>query len=501
MQNHFSAVIERFNSCSVLVIGDAILDTYIRGAAERLCREAPAPVLTVLAQDHSCGGAANTAINLAALGAKTFLLTAVGCDENGRSLLHLLRNHGVRTHCVVQDAAKATLAKKRITAAGTILLRLDEGQKEPVSEVVEAKLCRSMTTIYPRIDAVVISDYGYGLLTEGLLRQLANLQDQHAKPLIVDSRELPRFKRFAPTLVKPNYEESLQLLGLPKAEPGQRVYQVTQGENAYYQRTGAKSVAVTLDSDGAVLLRPGCKPHHLLAVPRDNKNSVGAGDTFLSAMTLALTVGADALMAAEVGAGAAAVVMQKEGTSVCMNDELKSYFNDNPKFAPSLSWLADKVRGWKNEGKRIVFTNGCFDILHTGHISILSQAKALGDVLLVALNSDESIRRLKGKDRPINTLKNRIIVLSALQSVDYLITFDQDTVTDLVKAIQPDFFVKGANYSSDTLPEATLVEQIGGKVIFFPLHEGDSTTKLIAKICAVGSYSTAETTAVEGRMI
>jgi D-beta-D-heptose 7-phosphate kinase/D-beta-D-heptose 1-phosphate adenosyltransferase len=248
------------------------------------------------------------------------------------------------------------------------------------------------------------------------------------------------------------------------------------------ERTGAACVAATLDADGALVFRPGQRPVRLDAVPRDNKHSIGAGDTFISALTLALACGQDGRQAAELGAAAAAVIMQKEGTAVCTNEELKACFRSNPKRVYDLKALAELVRARQKAGKRVVFTNGCFDILHTGHVTLLNKARALGDLLIVGINSDASIRRVKGKDRPINTLEDRLTVLSALQSVDYLVSFEEDTALALVEALRPDLFVKGATYSGITPPEAAVVESYGGQVLVFPPFSDGSTARLIEKI-------------------
>jgi D-beta-D-heptose 7-phosphate kinase/D-beta-D-heptose 1-phosphate adenosyltransferase len=199
-------------------------------------------------------------------------------------------------------------------------------------------------------------------------------------------------------------------------------------------------------------------------------------------MTLALACGQDGRQSAELGAAAAAVIMQKEGTAVCTNEELKACFRSNPKRVYDLKALADLVRARQKAGKRVVFTNGCFDILHTGHVTLLNKARSLGDLLIVGINSDASIRKVKGEDRPINTLEDRLTVLSALQSVDYLVSFDEDTAISLVEALRPDLFVKGATYSGKMLPEAPVVEAYGGQLVIFPPFSDGSTARLIEKI-------------------
>jgi D-beta-D-heptose 7-phosphate kinase / D-beta-D-heptose 1-phosphate adenosyltransferase len=229
------------------------------------------------------------------------------------------------------------------------------------------------------------------------------------------------------------------------------------------------------------LFEKGKNPYRLYSEPQDNRRSIGAGDTFISALALAITSGADYKLSSEIGAAAASIILKKEGTVVCTSNDLKDYFNENPKYVADLKELSDKLKELKSEGKKIVFTNGCFDILHRGHVNFLNHAKAYGDVLVVGINTDESIRRVKGEERPINTLEDRIEVLSALHSVDYLISFEEDTSAELVKALSPDFFVKGGTYTIESIPEALLVKQMGGEVKVIP-STNHSTTSLIHKI-------------------
>jgi D-beta-D-heptose 7-phosphate kinase/D-beta-D-heptose 1-phosphate adenosyltransferase len=221
-------------------------------------------------------------------------------------------------------------------------------------------------------------------------------------------------------------------------------------------------------------------------VPEDHRKAIGAGDTFISAITLAFCSGASAQQAAEIASAAAAIVIRKDGTVVCGLNELKLHFNENQKYSLSLDDLKRKVQEMKNEGKQIVFTNGCFDILHRGHINFLNKAKDFGDILIVGINNDKSISRIKGKDRPINNLEDRIAVLAALHQVNYLISFSEDTPEEIIRVLKPDVFVKGGTYTVDSIPEAQLVKQLGGEVKIIPFALKRSTTQLIKKIRDTG---------------
>jgi D-beta-D-heptose 7-phosphate kinase/D-beta-D-heptose 1-phosphate adenosyltransferase len=246
--------------------------------------------------------------------------------------------------------------------------------------------------------------------------------------------------------------------------------------------TGAQKVAVTLDVDGVLLLEEGKKPYRILSVPQDNKNSIGAGDTFISALTMALALKAESFIAAEIASAAAAVVVKKDGTAGCTNQELKSYFNTVPKYITSTTELSTVVKELRKNGKKIVFTNGGFDLLHKGHISILNKAREAGDVLIVGVNSDESIRKLKGPARPINSLEDRLTVLAGLQSVNYLISFEEESPVQLIKAVHPDVFVKGGNYTENTIPEAALLKRLNCEVKIVPYKEEHATTQIINRI-------------------
>jgi D-beta-D-heptose 7-phosphate kinase/D-beta-D-heptose 1-phosphate adenosyltransferase len=261
-----------------------------------------------------------------------------------------------------------------------------------------------------------------------------------------------------------------------------RAGQVSLHAKKLFEVTGAHKVAVTLDADGVVFLEKGKEPFRIVAVPQDNKRAIGAGDTFVGAMTLALASKVKGEIAVQIAAAAAAVVVQKDGTVGCTNSELKAYFTSVPKFITDSGQLAEIVSELRKQGKRIVFTNGCFDIIHKGHISLLNKAREAGDVLIVGVNNDNSIRKLKGPERPINNLEDRITVLGGLRSVDYLIAFEEESPVQLIKEVHPDVFVKGGTYTETSIPEAPLLKKLGCQVKIVPYLEEHSTTSIINKI-------------------
>lgn len=482
MKKEIQDLIRTFKNLKVLVVGDAILDTYIKGVTDTICREAPVLVFKTQTEDNQCGGAANTAINVAALGGETYLLTVVGKDAGAHELVEVLRKNKVHTEYVIRDKTRKTVAKKRITASSNILLRVDEGTVTDISTACQQELSERVTELFPYIDVIILSDYGNGVITGSLLNTIKGLTASCFKPVIVDARELLRYKQISPTAIKPNYEEALKLLGISKAAPHERVKQILQQGKKIMELTGTRMAAVTLDTDGVLLFEKGKKPYAISCVPRDHKNAIGAGDTFTAALALAVACGGKSETGAEVAAAAAAIVVEKDETAPCSDNELIAYFNAVPKYIPGIEHLGSVVRQLKKQGKKIVFTNGCFDILHKGHITFLKKAREAGDVLIVGINNDESIRKLKGPGRPINNLEDRVAVLSGLQSVDYLIPFSEESPVRLIKMIHPDIFVKGGNYSESTIPEAALLKKLGCVLKIIPCGNDHSTTSIINRI-------------------
>lgn len=474
-------LLERFAGTRVLVIGEAMLDSYLEGSTGRLCREAPVPVVNLADRRDLPGGAANTAVNVAALGGRVSFLSVAGDDFEGKTLRSVLRERGVAARDVIVDRGRRTLAKHRVVADGQILVRYDQGSTSPIDEDVEARLIRRLDALFPSVDAVLISDYAYGVLTPAVVSALERLQDGHEKVIVADSRRLPVYRKLGCTAVKPNYEEACHLLGLPGRASDRRQEVAARGRKLL-ELTGARAVAVTLDSEGTVVLRRGRSPAFVEAPRFPHASVAGAGDTFSAAMTLALAGGADPETTAKVASSAASVVVAKDGTATCGVSELRQALSGTGKFVTDVDLLAAWVEGCRRDGRTIVFTNGCFDILHSGHVAYLHAAREQGEVLIVALNTDDSVRRLKGPERPINGLEDRARVIGALSCVDYVVPFDDDTPAALIRALRPDVFVKGGDYTEETLPEAPLVRDLGGRVAFMPFVDDRSTTQVIARI-------------------
>lgn len=482
--NEFLHVIERFSSKKILVIGDFILDVYLKGTSRRLSPEAPVPVVDVTEKIEVSGGAANAACNLSALGAEVTFLSVIGKDEEGNKGIKSMKDAGINISNVIRHPHRQTITKTRVMAGFHVLTRFDYGTDTCLESDEEQALVNYLMHHYQLFDAIVISDYNKGVITEKVLEALKELQSSSPRFVAVDSKRLSFFKTLKPTLVKPNYSEMVQLLEVPYQQNDRPEYVRAHGKQIF-KHTQADLIAVTLDEEGSVIFKEGEFAHRSFVPQASKSNAIGAGDTYVSAMTLAAISNASIPVMADLATMAAAIAVKKDCTIFCNNKELKGYLAIREKFVSSLSELEHLCMLYRVQGKRIVFTNGCFDILHSGHVSYLNRAKELGDILIVGVNKDESIRRIKGPQRPINPLIDRMLVLSGLRAVDHIIAFGEDqddTPVPLIKVVKPDIFVKGGDYTLEKLPEAETVTEVGGKIVFLSLVADHSTTKIIEQI-------------------
>jgi D-beta-D-heptose 7-phosphate kinase/D-beta-D-heptose 1-phosphate adenosyltransferase len=480
MSSQLSDIVRRFSMLNAVVIGEAMLDRYSTGQGKRLSVEAPVPIVDNCSTLNFAGAAANTAINLRSLGARVTYVSAVGDDSDATALQEILMQHNVNVNHLHRVGARQTLSKHRVFASSQMIARFDHGTTTELDRDTERNLTSKLDHLVPDADVVVLSDYGYGIFTPRLIEHLARLLRRNPCCVAADSRRLPLFASLVPTVVKPNYREAVQLLNIEEKTSG-RARQLSRFGPQLLELTAARTVAATLDEGGAVVFEDGHRPFRTTADPKPHSQAAGAGDTYLAAFALALASRADTKSAAEIAASAASVVVEKTYTAACSTDELlmaigaKSTAND-------LAGLAVQMERYRQAGRRIVLTNGCFDILHRGHVAYLERAKSLGDVLVVGVNSDSSIRQLKGPSRPINCLEDRLGVLAALSCVDHLVSFDETRPDHLVEAIRPDVFVKGGDYTRRTLPEARLVEALGGRVVILPYLADHSTTDIVQRI-------------------
>jgi D-beta-D-heptose 7-phosphate kinase / D-beta-D-heptose 1-phosphate adenosyltransferase len=481
-------LINHFSDLKVIVIGEAMLDTYIHGITERLCREAPVPVVAIDDREYVPGGAANTAVNVAAMGAQVAFLSVLGDDPEGTHLLEALQKRLVGIDHIWREEGRITLAKNRLVAESQMVVRFDQGSTGDLSPKMEQALIDKLFELYNWCDALIISDYNYGILTPKVIQAINRLQNEHPRLLVVDSKRLSQYKNLNITAVKPNYDELLSLIGNRKLKGSNRVDSILANQGLIMKLAKAQIVAVTLDQDGAVIFEEGREPYRTYASPMPHSYAAGAGDTFVSALTLGLAANAHTPAAAEIASAAACIVVRKDGTASCAREELIEHFLTDEKYVADAFQLAARMAFYRRQGRKVVFTNGCFDILHRGHITYLNKAKEYGDILVVGLNSDESVQRLKGQDRPINKLEDRGQILSALSCVDHIIPFHEDTPEEMIKIIKPDVFVKGGDYTLKTLPEAPLVKKLGGQVVILPYVQDHSTTGIIERIKQIYAY-------------
>jgi rfaE bifunctional protein kinase chain/domain len=315
--------VDAFGGLEVLVVGEAMLDSYLEGTAARLCREGPVPIVDVAGRRDVPGGAANTAANVHDLGGRVTLLSVVGDDAEGERLEGALRARGVSTDQVPRQRGRRTLAKQRVVADGQLVVRFDQGDTDAIDAETERDLLDRLERLLLRCDAVVVSDYGYGILTPSVIRAIAAHQERSPKVVVIDAKDLPSYRGVRPTIVKPNYAEAVQLLDArPRRGADERVRQLIACGDRLLDLTGARMAAVTLDVDGALLFERGRPPYRTYAEPTHHSRAAGAGDTFVGALALALAAGADPPIAAEIASTAATVVVAKEGTATCSGDEL-----------------------------------------------------------------------------------------------------------------------------------------------------------------------------------
>jgi D-beta-D-heptose 7-phosphate kinase/D-beta-D-heptose 1-phosphate adenosyltransferase len=464
----------------VTVVGEAILDRWQRGGAKRISREAPVPVVEVDGEEpEECpGGAANTAVNLASLGARVRLVTAIGDDADGRRLRQLVSQAGVDTSGFVVRTGSPTPSKTRILAGDQILVRVDHGVHEHLSVADRALLHERLREHDPE-SVLVVCDYGTGLLDAATIELLAGLP--RPRTILVDAHDLRPWAALRPDLVTPNSVETELLLGRTLPAHG-RPEAVGAAARDVLTASGAAAAVVTLDTDGTVVLERGEPTHRTYARPAPEHQASGAGDTFAAALAAASAIGADLRAAAGFAQRAADVVVARPGTSVCTLADLTSDGSETGSAPLSPEQLRAALQAERLRGRTVVFTNGCFDVLHLGHTRHLRQAKDLGDILVVALNDDDSVRRLKGPGRPVNPLEDRVAVLESLGCVDYVTVFPEDSPVGLIAALEPDIYAKGGDYSPEMLEETAVVRAHGGEVRILEYIPAHSTTQIVNRI-------------------
>ena len=480
--HNLEAALASLPDARVLCVGDVMLDRFVYGVVDRVSPEAPIPVVKIEADKEVLGGAGNVVRNVAALGGHATLLSVVGDAAEAGTIADLLAHEPRIQAELLPEANRRVTVKTRYIASGQQLLRADSETDAPLGQAVTTRMLARFDDLVDAADTVVLSDYGKGVLSDKVLRHLIDGANARGKVILVDpkGRDFRRYR--GADVVTPNERELAAAAGMASRSESE----VTAAGRHIVQDCDITSVLVTRSSRGIAIVQSD-SVEHLPVNAREVFDVSGAGDTVIAACATTLAGGASLADAAALANYAAGIVVAKVGTAIVYPTEIAAALRD-----PLGTGVADKlvevdtardrIETWRRQGLRIGFTNGCFDVLHPGHIHLLGQARAACDRLIVGLNSDSSVRRLKGAERPIHGEGERALMLGEHGVVDLVVVFDTDTPLALIDAIHPDVLVKGADYAIDEVVGGEVVRAYGGKVVLASLKEGYSTTETIARL-------------------
>lgn len=478
-----SNIVRRFIDARVLVLGDVMLDRYVSGSASRLSPEAPIPVLRPTASRVTLGGAANVALNIVALGGHVSLVGVVGEDEAGREVAQLLAaTTGIEAR-LTAVRGRPTTAKTRFMVGVHQLLRLDEETTTAIDATTAQSVIQHYAAALRTADVVVLSDYAKGLLTDEVLRGALDLAQAEERLIIADPKR-PDFAAYrGATVLTPNEHEARIATQIDAAED----VEADRAGRCALEATGGEAVLVTRSAKGLTLVRRDEAAMHLPTRAREVADVSGAGDTLVAALAVALGAGASLPEAATLANITAGISVGKQGTATVSQDELLGMLHLEDLVATdrkiaTREEAVQRVAAWRGRGLRVGFANGCFDLIHPGHIRLLAEARARCDRLVVALNTDDSVKRLKGPSRPLQSESARATVMASLAHVDLVTLFDEDTPLELIRALRPDVLVKGADYTIDKVVGADMVQSWGGTVLLVEVQAGHSTTGTIRRM-------------------
>lgn len=485
MENTFAlnAIVESFNQARLFVVGDVMLDRFVYGTVNRISPEAPVPVMHVSHEDVMLGGAGNVVRNIISLGASVQFASITGEDTIGARIKELLDE---MNHCdttLVQSPSRQSTEKIRYIAESQQLLRTDHETVSITNEQEERRLFESCQQNIDTIDAIVVSDYNKGTISHHLISSLITLGTAHHVPVLIDPKKWDISLYQHATLLCPNYKEAQLLHGQPFKDDNDMIAVVSEWCKTYH----ISYILVTLGAQGMILINAEGVVTRIKAHAREVYDVSGAGDTVLATLSCAIACGATAVHAAIIANHAAALAISHLGTATVHRTDIKTALHTNALTAGSHKILSleaaqEKTAHWKKQGLIVGFTNGCFDIVHRGHITSLSQCRTHCDRLVLAINSDASVKRLKGTSRPIHHEMDRAMLLAALQDVDAVIIFREDTPEDTLHALQPDVLMKGADYQKEDIVGWEFVESYGGRIERIALVDGYSTTNTIEKM-------------------
>jgi D-beta-D-heptose 7-phosphate kinase/D-beta-D-heptose 1-phosphate adenosyltransferase len=469
---------------TVLCVGDLMLDEFVYGEVSRISPEAPAPVIAVQRSETNIGGAGNVARNIASLGARCIFVGLIGEDDAGKTLKAALAQQSLIESVLISDPARPTTRKVRFVSEhfSTHMLRADWEMAAPASENIEQKLIDAILPLLPRADIVLLSDYAKGVLTARVIRNVIDAARKLGKRVIVD----PKNANFAiyrgATLLTPNRREFAEAT---RSRAGTAT-EIADAAQQAMLLADCEAMLVTQSEHGMTLVPRNGEAIHVPAHSVKVRDVSGAGDTVVAALAVVLATGADWETALRIANAAAAVAVGKKGTAIVTAREIRErilppiFLTAEQKILATSKDLDAYLQSWREQGLRIGFTNGCFDILHPGHIQVLTAAaRAACDHLIVGLNSDASVRRLKGEGRPVQDERARAHMLAALEAVDFVVVFDEDTPINLITQIKPHVLVKGGDYTRDQVVGHEIVEKEGGEVVLVDILPGFSTTSLV----------------------
>ena len=479
----FDALSPAISRQIVLCVGDLMLDEFVYGEVSRISPEAPAPVIAVQRSETDIGGAGNVARNIAALGARCILVGLIGEDDAGKALQAGLAREPLIECVLVCDPARPTTRKVRFVSEhfSTHMLRADWELATPAAVDIEQKLIDAILPLLPRAGIVLLSDYAKGALTARVIRNVIDAARKLGKPVVVDPKSANLAIYRGATLLKPNRKEFADATR-SRADTESSIAAAAQ---EIMQIADCDAVLVTQSEHGMTLVARGAAPVHVPGHPVKVRDVSGAGDTVAAVLAVALAAGADWEAALRIANAAAAVAVSKSGVAVVTLAELRrkilphAFLAAEEKIIAAADDLDAQLRDWRRQDLRIGFTNGCFDILHPGHVRLLTAARAGCDRLIVGLNSDASVRRLKGEGRPVQSEHARAEVLAALEAVDLVVLFEEDTPIQLITQIRPSVLVKGADYTREQVVGHEVVEAYGGEVRLVDILPGFSTTSLV----------------------
>jgi D-beta-D-heptose 7-phosphate kinase / D-beta-D-heptose 1-phosphate adenosyltransferase len=478
------SLFERAATVRALVIGDLMLDEYLWGKTDRISPEAPVQVVEVAREDLRLGGAGNVVNNLVALGCSVSVCSVVGADENAVLLRRAFESKGVDLEGLFEDHDRKTSKKTRVIAANQQIVRIDRETKSPIAPDSEREMIRYLSACSGSFDVIIVSDYLKGVLTPEVLSAVCRIGRSLGIPVVVDPKGSDYSKYRGATLLTPNRKEAEIASGVAIVD----LDSLERAADGLLGSLGLDALLITRSEAGMSLFPADGASVHIPTVAREVFDVTGAGDTVISVLSVGLACGLSLSDAAWVANVAAGIAVGKLGTSTVSPREIVAEIGHGLKDSDSkiknLDVLAHIIAQERSRGKQVVFTNGCFDLLHVGHVKYLQKARGLGDLLVVGLNSDSSVKRLKGERRPLIEEAERAHILAALDCIDYVVLFEEDTPLRVITALAPDILVKGGDYSLDGVVGREVVEAGGGRVELVQFVDGRSTSKIIDKILA-----------------